>query len=162
MTQALNPDLALSINCSSTIDQSFNECLHDPASKACTAKGIKCSQAGRSSEKANRSTRHPGMDWSVRIWISTSLSIFSLLSHNLLNNSKIPKYYIFSSHSCICCLEKQAVLPCQTLLFIPHLFVPFPLFLPISSAFCQHYSDASWVMINTITSFNIWSDQIYL
>lgn len=28
----------------------------------------------------------------------------------------------------------------------------FNIFLPIFSAFCQHYSAASWVMINTITS----------
>lgn len=32
------------------------------------------------------------------------------------------------------------------------IFFPFDLFLPVFSAFCQHYSDASWIMINTIMS----------
>lgn len=67
-------------------------------------------------------------------------------------NLKSPKITLFS---CSCCLGKQDVLLYQSLV---HLIYFFNQFFPIYSAFCQYCSvntaDASWEVINIVTSFN--------
>lgn len=151
VTQAVNPDLDLSITCCSTIDQSLNECWNDPASKACRAKDIKCSQAGA----VQRTDKHIIQGWTdcwdVDIHIPHNTGFFlyqSTICCTILNSLNIKLF----SHIHASVVQKSTLFYLVSHSFLFHFFFFFNLFLPIFSAFCLHYSAASWVMINTIMS----------